>query len=291
MIFPFQLHRPSTLDGASALLAEHAGDIKILAGGSEIILLLKMGLLRAGHLVDIKGVGEMDFLEFDGASGSLRIGALVTHRKLDQSDLVRQHFPLLADMERQVANVRVRNVGTIGGNLCFAEPHADPGTLLLAYGAKLKARSHRGERVFDIADFFLDYYDTALQPAEILTEIVVPQMKGDVSGVYLRFCPGERPVVAVALLMAWKDGSCRDARLAVGCVGPRPFRAAEIEAELRGKAADEVRSQAGTLGERTALLCDPPQDIWGSTAYKRQLVKTLVRRGLEKLCAGDSADE
>lgn len=289
MISPFHLHRPSKLDEASALLGEHPGDIKILAGGSEIILLLKMGLVRAGHLVDIKRIGAMDILEFDGASELLRVGALVTHRKLEKSDLVRQHFPLLVDMERQVANVRVRNVGTVGGNLCIAEPHADPGTLFLAYEAKLKVCNHRGERSLDIADFFLDYYDTALRPDEILTEIVVPKMRGDVNGKYLRFCPGERPTVTVALLMAWSDGGCRDARLAVGCVGPKPFRAAEIEADLRGRAADEIASRAITWGERTALMCNPPPDIWGSTEYKRQIVKTLVSRGLKELCGGGSA--
>jgi len=289
MISPFQLHRPSTIKEASALLTEHAGDIRILAGGSELILLLKMGLVRVGHVVDIKSIGEMSILEFDQASDSLRIGGLVTHRELENSDLVRRHFPLIVDMERQVANVRVRNVGTLGGNLCFAEPHADPGTLLLAYDAKLKAWSHRGQRSLNIADFFLDYYETALQADEVLTEIVVPKMKGDVSGTYLRFCPGERPIIAVALLMAWAGGGCSDARLAVGCVGPKPFRAAEIEADLRGKAADEIASRALTLGERTALMCDPLPDIWGSTEYKRQIVKTLVSRGLEKLCGGGKA--
>lgn len=291
MIFPFHLHRPSTLKEACAVLAEHAGDVRILAGGSEIILLLKMGLVRVGHLADIKRVGEMDFLEFDRASESLRIGGLVTHRKLEKSDLVRQHFPLIVKMERQVANVRVRNVGTLGGNLSFAEPHADPGTLFLAYGAKLKARSARGERSISIADFFVDTYETSLQPDEMITEIEIPKPRGDISGTYLRFCPGERPMVSLALLAEWENGGAREIRIALGCVGPKPFRAVEGEQMLKGKSVQEISDQALQVGERVARLCDPPPDIWGSAEYKRQIVKTLVFRGLQEICGRSQVGE
>ncbi len=291
MIPPFVLHRPSTLEEAVGLLAQYGEDTKILAGGSELILLFKMDLARPRHVMDIKGIPELSRLEYDVKTQVLRVGGLVTHRTLEGSEVVRQHFPVLAEMERQVANVRVRNVGTLGGNLCFAEPHADPGAILLAYQARIEARGVGGERIIEIADFFLDYYQTALGQNEILTNIEIPKLNENFSGTYLRFCPGERPTVAVALLIEWKDGSCKDVRLVLGCVGPKPIRASEVEEGLKGKSADEVTAKALEAGEEAALLCDPPPDIWGSVEYKIQIVKTLVSRGLQDSCRQGSAHE
>ncbi len=287
MISPFQLHRPKSIEEACALLSQYGDQAKILAGGSELILLLKMNLTNAAHIIDIKGVVGMDAITFEPGSQALRVGGLVTHRNLETSPVALEHFPLLVEMEQQVANIRVRNVGTLGGNLCFAEPHADPGTLLTAFDAGIKIRSTRGERRSDIADFFLDYYQTALEPDEILTEIEIPKLSANWSGTYLRFCPGERPSVAAAILMLWADGACADARLALGCIGPKPIRAKEAELALRGKSADEIEAEALDVGTKISDLCDPPPDIWGSVEYKRQIVKTLVSRGLKK-CVRDS---
>jgi aerobic carbon-monoxide dehydrogenase medium subunit len=288
MISPFHLHRPTSIEQACSLLSQYGDQAKILAGGSELILLLKMSLASAEHIVDIKGIAGLDRLEFDTGTQILHVGGSVTHTALESSSVVREHFPLLVEMEQQVANIRVRNVGTLGGNLCFAEPHADPGTLLLACDAQIKARSIRRERTLDIADFFVDYYQTALEHDEILTEVEIPKLSRNGSGTYLRFCPGERPIVTVAILIEWSDGVCADARLALGSVGPKPIRAPEIELGLRGKPADEISSGAVEIGEKVALLCDPPPDIHGSVEYKRQIVKTLMSRGLQKLCVRDS---
>jgi len=285
MISPFTLHRPTTLDQALAVLCDHGEEARILAGGSELVLLLKMNLLNPGHLVDIKGVYGLDEIEFDPETEVLRVGGLVTHRMIETSGIVRERFPVLASVERQLANVRVRNVGTIGGNLCFAEPHADPGTLLMAYQAKVKTRSVRGERSIEIGDFFVDYYKTALKQDEILTEIEIPRLSENFKGTYLRYCPGERPTVNLALFVAWESGLCSDARLVLGCMDAKPIRGKEIEEDLRGKAADEITAKALEVGVKAAQLCDPLPDIWGSVEYKRQIVKTLVSRGLEQLCA------
>jgi carbon-monoxide dehydrogenase medium subunit len=284
MISPFHLHRPTSIEHACSLLSQHGDQAKILAGGSELILLLKMSLTSVSHIIDIKRVAGLDRIEFEPRTQALRVGGLVTHRSLEVSPVVLEHFPLLAEMERQVANIRVRNVGTIGGNLCFAEPHADPGTLLSIFDAKIKVRSIQGERNLDIGDFFVDYYQTAMEPGEILTEIEIPKLSPNCLGTYLRFCPGERPSVTAAILVEQVNGVCADVRLAVGCVGPKPIRAKEIESDLRGKSVGEIISGATEIGEAMALLCDPIPDIWGSIEYKRQIVKTLVSRGLQKLC-------
>jgi carbon-monoxide dehydrogenase medium subunit len=291
MISSFVLHRPATLQDALFLVQQYGEEAKVLAGGSELILLCKMGFLRPRHLIDIKGISGLDRVELDPRTHALRVGGLVTHRALETSPLVQERFPVLAAMERQVANVRVRNVGTLAGNLCFAEPHADPGSLLLAYQARVKASSVRGDRSVEIADFFLDYYKTVLGDDEILTEIEIPELKGNVTGTYLRFCPGERPIVGLALLLAWKDGVCEESRLVLGCVGPRPIRASEIEEDLRERSPDEISAKALAVGAKAAFLCDPLPDIWGSVEYKRQIVKTLVSRGLEQLCEEGAAHE
>ena len=284
MISSFFLHKPSTLEEASSLLAKHGEEAKILAGGSELVLLFKMGLAKAKHVVDLKGLGGLDRIEFYSKRKVLRVGALVTHRMLETSSVVRQYYPIFAEMERQVANVRVRNLGTLGGNLCFAEPHADPGTLLLAYQAEVKARSPSGERTLRIDDFFVDYYQTDLREDEILTEVEIPLLGDNFCGTYRRFCPGERPTIGMALLIEWQDGICRDARLVLGCVGPKPIRAWEVEEAVRGEPAEEISAKALDAGERAASLVDPPPDVWGSTDYKRQIVKALVSRGLQDLC-------
>ena len=120
MITPFALHQPRSLPDALALLSEHDGETKILAGGSELLLLLKMGLIKANHIIDIKKIPGLDCIDYDPQAGAIHIGPLVTHRTLEKSEIVRRHFPLLAEMERDLANVRIRNVGTLAGNLCFA---------------------------------------------------------------------------------------------------------------------------------------------------------------------------
>ena len=284
MISPFTLHQPDSLEAACSLLRQHGEEAKILAGGSELVLLLKMGLARPGHLIDIKGIPDLDRIHFDSSTQLLRIGALVTHRALELAAAVREHFPLFAQMERQLASVRVRNVGSLGGNLSFAEPHADPGMLLLAYRARIKARSASGERTIDLSDFFADYYKTALEENEILTGIELPKPGENFSGTYCRFCPGERPSAAVALLMEWKDGGCENVRLVMGCVGPRPIRAEEVEESLSKKSAEEILAKTEETATKAALLCDPLDDFWGSADYKRQIVKTLVLRALSRLC-------
>lgn len=286
MISPFVLHQPESLPAALTLLAEHPGEARVLAGGSELILLLKMGLVATQHIVDIKRIPGLARLDYEPDSEILRIGALVTHRALEKSEGVRRHFPLIVEMEKQLANVRIRNVGTLGGNLSFAEPHADPGTLLLAYEARVKLHSLEGERVLGIGDFFVDFYETALTSTELLTEIDIPKPAENLRGAYLRFCPGERPIAGVAVFLAWKEGVCEKARLALGCVGPTPIRVAELEEWMRGRSMDEIMAEASGIGEKAARISQPLEDIGGSVEYKRQIVKTLVARSLSNVCRG-----
>jgi carbon-monoxide dehydrogenase medium subunit len=290
MIAPFVLHQPRSLPEGLALLSEHAGAAHILAGGSELLLLLKMGVIAAKHIVDIKKIEGIDGLEYDPQARALHVGALATHRTLEKSEIVQRHFPLLAEMERDLANVRIRNVGTLAGNLCFAEPHADPAALLAAYDAMVTLRSAGGQRRVPIKDFFTDYYETTVQKNEMLTGIEIPELPDSFRSSYLRFCPGEWPTVTAALLTRWTDGGCAEARLALGCVGPKPIRVSEFEQTVRGKPADEVAADADDLAGIAARSCDPLADLWGSVEYKKQIVKNLVRDALRSQCQGNGED-
>jgi carbon-monoxide dehydrogenase medium subunit len=250
-----------------------------------------MGLIKANHIVDIKKIPGLDRLELNSQGNSLHVGPLITHRALEKSQLIEQHFPLLAEMERDLANVRIRNVGTLAGNLCFAEPHADPGALLAVYDAAVTLRNSEGERRLAIKDFFTDYYETALQKNELLTDIEIPKLSDNFRGNYLRFCPGEWPMVTIALLTRWTGGTCAEARLGLGCVGPKPIRVTEFEEATRGRSAEELAAKAEEFGAIAARGCDPLADLWGSAEYKRQIVKNLVRQGLRRQCQGRAKDE
>ena len=291
MIAPFTLHRPQSLREAASLLSELRADARVLAGGSELILLLKMGLADVSHIVDIKRIPGLAHLDYDAGSERLRIGPLVTHRTLEKSEVVRNHFPLIVEMEKQLANVRIRNVGTLAGNLSFAEPHADPGTLLVAHEAKVTLSSVEGERTLRLEDFFVDFYETALKNGELMTEITVPKPAENSTGAYLRFCPGERPMVGVALRLEWDDGVCQKPRLVLGCVGPKPLLASEAEEWMAGRSREEIQAGADDIGAQAAMMCQPLEDIWGSVEYKKQIVKTLVARAVSSVAQKAAGDE
>jgi carbon-monoxide dehydrogenase medium subunit len=268
MIEPFTLHRPKSSGEVYSLLSEFGEAARVLAGGSELILLMKMGFVAdVKHIVDIKRIADLAHLDYHADSERLNIGSLVTHRTLEQSEVVRNHFPLIFEMEKQLANVRIRNVGTLAGNLAFAEPHADPGTLLVAYESTVKLTSAEGERSLRLEDFFVDFYETALRSDEVLTEIAIPKPSGNSVGAYLRFCPGERPMVGVASMLEWNNGVCERPRLVLGCVGPKPLRVSELEEWMVGKSLEEIKAGAGALGDKAATICQPLEDIWGSASY------------------------
>ncbi len=171
---PFALHRPRSVPEAEELLARYGDDAALYCGGTELLLVMKLGLASYPNLVDLKGIPELHVLE--ERDGELRVGAAVTHRQLESSPLVRRLVPPLAEMERRVANVRVRSVGTLGGNLCFSDPHSDPATFLLASGAELVCRRGSAERTISIGEFVRGPYETALEPEELLTEIRIPAL-------------------------------------------------------------------------------------------------------------------
>ena len=163
MLRPFKIHQPETVDDTVQLLGQFGEEATVYAGGTELLRAMKEGLLSYAHLLDVKKVDGLGQISYNGGDRSLRIGSAVTHRSMESSPEVIREFPLIAEVEKTVANVRVRNVGTLGGNLCFAEPHSDPAALLLLYDARVESKGSRGSRTFLLQELTLGPYETCLE--------------------------------------------------------------------------------------------------------------------------------
>ena len=274
---PFRLHRPTTVEAASELLDELGPRAALYCGGTELLLVAKLGLTEFTDLVDVKSIEELAGIE---ANGELRLGATTTHREIERSALVLERSPSLAAMERAVGNLRVRNVGTIGGNLCFADPHSDPATYLIAAGGSVSAR--RGgapERRIPVEDFARGPYETVLEQGELLVAVHVPEPAPGSALVHRKMSFSERPTITVAANLTLRDGVVAQACVAVGSVGLRPARAREAERALIGMdAAAPSADQLDACREAAASQAEPVADSSGSIEYKRQLVRVLTGR-------------
>lgn len=280
MLRRFRLEEPGSVKEVSELLGRFGESAKIYAGGTELLLAMKEGLIQYERLINVKGVKGLN--EVNPDNGVISIGALCTHRQLESSSVLLQKLPALVRLEQNVANVRVREAGTIGGNLCFAEPHADPGTLLIALGAKMIAEKASGKREVVAQDFFIDAYETCLEPDEVLTEIHVPIPGANSSAAYLKFGYLERPSVGVAIALTINpdEKSLADVKIAVGCAGPAPKRVMEAEAMLKGKSIEEGTGVIAKAGEVAAREAQAISDLHGSQEYKEHIVGVLLKRSL-----------
>lgn len=268
------MEEPESVSEVSELLGRFGDSAKIYAGGTELLLAMKEGLVEYERLINVK---KLKCKDVTVANGALAMGALCTHRELETSRAINEKLPALAKLEHNVANVRVRQVGTIGGNICFAEPHADPGTLLIALGAKMLAEKSSSQREIEAEKFFVDAFETALEPDEVLTKIVVPVPSPTGRSAYLKFGYLERPSVGVGLAFNL-NGQVSSMRIAVGCAGPAPRRVEEAEALLEGKSREEAErnlAQAGAIAGRAAQAIT---DLHGSQEYKEHIVGVLLKR-------------
>jgi carbon-monoxide dehydrogenase medium subunit len=260
----FRLHRPSTVDEAIELRAE-LGDVAALyAGGTELLLAMKMGVLDYEHLIDVKRIGGLRGIEL--RDGALRIGAATTHREIETSPLVAEHLPALASLARHVANVRVRAAGTLAGNLAFGEPHADPAALLVALDATVELAGSSGRRSLPVGQFVVGAYETELAEDELIEAVVVPLPGRETRAAYLKFQVLERPTVGVAAVAHNGDAPT----VVVGAVDERPIRV-------------EANGDIGDYVDAARAAVDPVDDLSGSAEYKRHLTGVLVKRALEAI--------
>lgn len=284
MLIPLQLVQPTTVVEAAKALADFGEKATIYAGGAELLLLLRNGLLQGEILVDVKKIARLYRLTLDG--GALRIGACVTHNALAMSAIVREGAPSLAFAESQVANVRVRNQGTLGGNLAFNDPHSDPGTVLLIHNASVTIENEKGERCMALADFFVDMYVTALAPGDLLIEVEVPPLPTGMRSAYLRLHRYQRPTLGVAVGARMDDGVIEKIRLAVGCVGPKPQRLTDLEAKFEGTKLTDAKRVLAEKREYLRELLRPVDDLLGSAEYKLYMTGVLLGDALEQAVRG-----
>jgi carbon-monoxide dehydrogenase medium subunit len=279
MLKRFRLEEPESVAEVSDLLGRFGDSAKIYAGGTELLLAMKEGLVDYERLINVKKLKGLN--DVGTANGTIKIGSLCTHHQLETSSMLKEKFPSLVKVEQNVANVRVRQAGTIGGNLCFAEPHADPGTLLIALDAKMVAAKSSSQREIAATDFFVDAYETSLAPDEVLTEIRIPAPTAHSRSAYLKFGYLERPSVGVALAFKLNAGSVSNVKIAVGCAGPAPRRVEEAETLLEGKSIAEAERNIPRAGAIAGRASEAISDLHGSQDYKEHIVGVLLKRAFQ----------
>lgn len=274
----FDLVEPTTLEEACSVIADD-GDAKVIAGGTALLTLIKHGLFVPKILVNLKKIKAASEISFDPQAG-LRIGALAAIYDIEASPLVQQHYPVLAEACHVVANIRIRNMATLGGNVAHGDYQSDPPTVLVALDAAVELLSRAGRRQIKLTDFLKGSYETALEPGELISALIVPPA-GHLSGTYTKFTTGsseERPCVGIAALASMEKDICMELRLVIGAVSPKPMRCKSGESMAQG---EKLTAQ---LIERIAVAAgqsvDPIDDLRGTAAYKRHVVRVLVRRAL-----------
>jgi len=292
----FTYFAPTTLDEALALLAEHGREARVLAGGTDLLLRLKTGQWRPRYIVNIKRVPGLDEISFDPASG-LRLGTLVTAASLARSEVVQAHYPALAQGAGVMASAQIRNLATVGGNLCNGAPSADLAPPLIALGGLAVVLGPDGQRQVPLDEFFLGPGQTALEPGELLVGVTVPLPQPGSGAVYLKHSPRRAmdiAVVGVAVAMTKSQKShpapagspdpaavCEDVRIVLGAVAPTPLRARRAEELLRGQ--EITGERVAEAARTTAQEARPIDDVRGSAWYRRRMVEVLTRRGLTQL--------
>jgi carbon-monoxide dehydrogenase medium subunit len=279
------LVEPRSLNEACSILA-NAAEAKPIAGGTALLTIIKQGLVLPKLLVNLHKVRDAGEITFDMTAG-LRIGALATINAIETSPLVREHYAVLAQACHVVANVRIRNMATLGGNLAHGDYQSDPPTVLAALDARVEIMSASGRHELKLADFQRGSYETALEAGELISAVIIPPLPQDMQGLYVKFTTGsseERPCAGVAALAQTDNGVCRELRLAVGAVSERPVRIATERLINKPFTSDSITA----IATEAVRLIDPIDDIRGPADYKRHLVGVLVRRALTALANGQA---
>jgi aerobic carbon-monoxide dehydrogenase medium subunit len=286
----FDLQEPDCLEEAASLVSKYGEDSRVIAGGQSLLPMIRTGLVRPSVLISLGLVKDLAAAKASSA-GSFHLGALTTHRQILRSSLVKEQAGILIQAVSRIGSTPVRNFGTIGGNLCHNEMGSDPPSALLVLNAQVECFSLRGRRKVPVSDFLTGYFETCLATDEILTGIEVPAAPADSTAVYLKHAirPGDLAIVGVAALLGPGNGGVREARIAVGGVGPVPFRATEAEKLLsENEISDEVIEAAAAAA---AAMADPLSDAHASADYRRKMVRVFVARAIKQAMADTPVDK
>lgn len=274
-------HVPQSLEEALELLDTYGARAKIIAGGTDVIPKMKAMVLTPDHLISLRHIAGLDFIEYDG-EGGLRIGPMATLRKTEANSVVKSLYPALFEGMHSMASTQIRNAGTIIGNICNAVPSADTAPALMVLKAEVRIRSLSGERVVPISDFFTGVCKTVLHPNELVTELHIPKPENGAVMKYYKCSPRralDLAVVGVATYVVVKNGICEDARIALGAVAITPKLACNAEKILVG---EELTPELIDRAAEIAALedCSPITDMRATKEYRQELVRLSVRDGL-----------
>jgi carbon-monoxide dehydrogenase medium subunit len=274
----FHYHRAGSLKEAASMLAELGDDAKLLAGGQSLIPLMKLRFANPQHLVDLNFVPGTSFIREE--RGALKFGALTRHAEIENSTIAAT-IPILHDCAAGIADVQVRNRGTIGGSLAEADPSGDWATVLITLSTEVRCLGTKGERTIALPDFIKDAYTTALEHDELLSEVSVKVPGKGSGGAYVAFKRSAPvyPSASAAVQLVMDGDICRDAAIAMGCVGLMAIKARAAEDALRGHAINPKAIAAAV--EAARAVAEPQSDMRGSADYKRRLVGALVKRAIE----------
>jgi carbon-monoxide dehydrogenase medium subunit len=278
----FNIVEPRSIDDACKILAED-DETKLIGGGTALLILIKHGILLPKTLVNLKKITGAAEISFD-PHGGLRIGSLATILEVESSPVVRQHYPLLATACHVVANIRIRNMATIGGNLAHADSQSDPPAALVALDASVELTNRNGKRTVKLADFLLGSYETGLARDEILTALLMPAPYAGLRGTYLKFTTRsseDRPCAGVAAWVRGANGTAGEARVVVGAVSAAPVVLSEPLSAGQSLTADRIEE----ISRRAGTAVNPIDDLRGPPDYKRKIVQVLVRRALNECVA------
>lgn len=280
----FDYVRAETIDDALESLAGHKGEVRLLAGGTDLIPQIKQREVPAPEfIVDLKGVRALEAITYDEETG-LKIGALTTMRAIEKSPLLRERFPILVQAASTMASPQIRNRGTFAGNICSAVPSADSAPPLMALGAKIVLQAVTGTRMIPLDRFFRGPRETVMQEDEMLLSILVPKPNPATRGVYLKLSPRhamDLAIVGVAAAGSCEDGICTHIRIALGAVAPTPLRAPGVEAMLQGqKVTVELIHEAA---KHAVSQCSPISDHRASAEYRCDMIRVMTRRALTQV--------
>jgi len=279
MVNKFEYLTPNTIDEAISLLVSHGERARFIAGGTDVMVKVREGKITPQYLVSLRRIEGMDQITYK--DGELRIGALVTHRMLERSPIIKKEFPILLDAVTHIGSVQIRNVATIGGNIVNAVPSADGAIPLITLGAEVRLRGPKGERSMALEEIFIGPGQTLLEPGEVLMEFVVPRLPPRTGAAYVkhtRRAAMELPLLGVAVMLSLDEDKtgCAEARIGLGVLAPTPMRAKMAESILKGQRLTEERLQRA--GQVAAEECKARDSVRGEAWYRREMVAVLVPR-------------
>jgi carbon-monoxide dehydrogenase medium subunit len=276
----FEYLAPSTIAEAQRLLTSHGLDAKLLAGGHSLIPMMKIRLAEPKYLIDLGKISDLSYIREQ--DGGMVIGAMTTYHEIESSPIVRAKAPALAEAASQVADVQVRNKGTVGGSLAHADPAADLPAVVLAMEGQIRVDGAGGQRILNSDGFFVDPFSTSLGEADILVELRLPGLPSGTGTSYRKFAnkASHFAIVGVAAVVTVKDGVCHKVRIGVTGAGPRPTRARAAEGALEGKqATTQALSEAAGVAAQGVELNG---DIHASAEYRGHLIQVLTGRALQE---------